>query len=369
MLNIEIHRTPKPKTLPINQTTDTLGFGRIFSDHMFFSRYREGLGWVESKIAPYGPISLDPAASVLHYGQSLFEGMKAFKREDGSIWLSRPDFNWQRMCEGAARLKLPLPSKDIFFEGLRSLLELDRSWIPGDSGCSIYIRPTLIGSEGFLGLRPSLEAIFFIILSPVGNYYAEGHKPIKIWVETEDLRAALGGLGNVKAGANYAASLRASSQAKKDGFSQVLWLDADREGIEEVGTMNVFFVFNDEIVTPQLNGSILPGSTRDSVLLLLRSREKFIQKKISERRITITELANRHEKGELKEVFGTGTAAAITSVGSIVGSEYTIDLGEEAGEISTILLKTIQGIQQGTIQDSFGWMRKLEDLSESIVSH
>ncbi|RYZ52784.1 MAG: branched-chain amino acid aminotransferase, partial [Proteobacteria bacterium] len=309
VMDLHIQKTSSPKHLPFTDPKVDLGFGKIFTDHMFLSRYTESKGWHSAEVTPYGPLQMDPAASVLHYGQSLFEGLKAFRREDGSIWIFRPEYNWKRMCEGADRLTLPQPSREIFIKGLKELLQLDQRWVPPAVGSSLYIRPTLIGSEGFLGLRPAMEALFFIILSPVGSYYAEGNKPVKIWLETTDVRAPIGGLGAVKAGANYAASLRASVSAKKKGCSQVLWLDTKREGIEEVGTMNVFFVLNDEIVTPALNGSILPGSMRDSVLQILRGKGKSLGKKVSERRITIAELSERHARGELLEAFGTGTAA------------------------------------------------------------
>lgn len=330
---------------------------------MLSSRYQEDKGWIQTEITPYGDMTLDPAASVLHYGQSLFEGMKAFRRTDGSIWLFRPEFNWKRMCEGAERLTLPQPSREIFLGGLKKLLEIEKSWVPPMAGSSLYIRPTLIGSEAFLGLRPALEARFFVILSPVGNYYAEGDKPVKIWLEKNDVRAAPGGLGATKAGANYAASLRASVNAKTKGCSQVLWLDTKHEGIEEVGTMNVFFVFKDEIVTPALNGSILPGGVRDSVLQILQSKVSPFQKKISERYIGVSELRERFHKGELLEAFGTGTAAVISSIGEFKDEKETMKIGSERGEVSHWLLETLQGIQWGTKPDTFQWMCRLEDLS------
>lgn len=354
--------TSSPKVLPYTDPNVDLGFGKIFTDHMFLSRYSEKVGWHSAEIIPYGSLPLDPAASVLHYGQSLFEGMKAFRRDDGSIWLFRPEFNWKRMCEGADRLTLPQPSREIFIEGLKQVLQIDQRWVPPMKGSSLYIRPTLIGSEGFLGLRPAMEALFYIILSPVGSYYAEGNKPITIWLETNDVRAPQGGLGYVKAGANYAASLRASVNAKKKGCSQVLWLDTKREGIEEVGTMNVFFVFNDEIVTPSLNGSILAGGMRDSVLQILRAQGSSLGKKVSERRITINELRERYAHGELEEAFGTGTAAVVSSVGAIRSDRESIMIGDEQGPVSTWLLETLQGIQWGTVIDDFGWMCRLGDL-------
>jgi branched-chain amino acid aminotransferase len=363
VLDIKTHYAGSPKALPFTDPNAELGFGKIFTDHMFVSRYVEGHGWSRSEIIPYGPLEMDPAASVLHYGQALFEGMKAFRRDDGSIWLFRPEYNCRRMADGADRLCLPQPSRAIFMQGLKALLQLEQRWVPPALGSSLYIRPTLIGTEAFLGVRPAAEALFFIILSPVGSYYAEGVKPVKIWLETSDVRASVGGLGAVKAGANYAASLRASVRAKAKGCSQVLWLDTQHEGIEEVGTMNVFFVFKDEIVTPALNGSILAGGMRDSVLQILRSHKNFSRIRISERRLTITEVRERHAKGELQEVFGTGTAAVISPVGEIKSEEQSLVIAEDIGSVSSWLLNTIQGMQWGTVKDDFGWMCRLEDLA------
>ena len=360
--DLRIKKTSSLKDLPFSDPKAELGFGTHFTDHMFFCRYSESKGWHDAEIGPYGSLQLDPAASVLHYGQSLFEGMKAFRRGDGSIWLFRPQFNWERMCKGAERLSLPEPSQKVYLEGLKKLLEIDQRWVPPLRGTSLYIRPTLIGSEAFLGLRPAKEAFFFIILSPVGFYYAEGNKPVKIWVEAKDVRASEGGLGSVKAGANYAASLRASMIAKKRGYSQVLWLDSKHEGIEEVGTMNVFFVFDDEIVTPNLNGSILPGGVRDSVLQLLRNSGLAQGRMVSERRITIQELTERQAKGELREAFGTGTAAVISPIGEICGEHQSFVISHESGPVSTSLFETLQGIQWGSLKDDFGWMCPLEEL-------
>lgn len=362
MQELDIQLSTSPKELPFSDPSVDLGFGVFFSDHTFSSHYTEGKGWHNGAIMPFDALKLSPAASVLHYGQSLFEGMKVFRRSDGTIWLFRPEFNWKRMCEGADRLALPLPSREIFIEGLKNLLEVDQRWVPSRAGTSLYVRPTLIGSEGFLGLRPAQEALFFIILSPVGAYYAEGYKPVKIWVERKDVRAPAGGLGSVKAGANYAASLRALVNAKAKGCAQVLWLDEKHEGIEEVGTMNVFFVFDDEIVTPALNGSILAGGVRDSVLQILRNSPIAQGRTISERRITMTELFERHAMGDLVEVFGTGTAAVISPVGQICEADRIINIGPDVGPMSKALLETIQGIQWGTVKDDFGWMCRLEDL-------
>lgn len=356
MVDIQKRLSTSQKPLP---SARDLGFGQHFSDHWFVSKYAEGKGWFESKIEPYGPLVLDPAASVFHYGQALFEGMKAFRQDDGRIVVFRPEFNENRMREGAERLCLEAPPRDVFMHGLRELLKVEERWIPKEENCSLYIRPTLIGTEGFLGVRPSREMIFYILLSPVGSYYASGSAPVKIWVEAKDMRAAPGGLGATKAGANYAASLHAALAAKKKGYAQVLWLDVEHQGVEEVGTMNVFFVFNDEIVTPALNGSILNGGTRESVLQLLRHQGA----KVSERRVTMDEIVRRFDKGELLESFGTGTAAVISPIGEFAYNGRTLSVnGGKTGPKSLELYEEITAIQRGRKPDLFGWMKDISQL-------
>lgn len=354
MISITKNLTRSPKALP---PSNQLGFGQHFTDHMFLARYVEGRGWGDASVVPYGPLSVDPGASVFHYGQALFEGMKAFRQRDGRVVFFRPEFNYHRLVEGAERLCLEPPTMEVFMEGLHQLVAVDERWIPHEPNTSLYIRPTLIGTEPFLGVRPSRETLFFILLSPVGSYYAEGSKPVKIWTEESYLRAAPGGLGAVKAGANYASSLKAALAAKKKGYAQVLWLDVEHQGIEEVGTMNVFFVFDGEIVTPALNGSILPGGTREAVLQILRSRGL----PAVERRITITEVMDRLKKGELKEVFGTGTAAVISPVGVLNyrGQDYVIN-NNENGPLSTQLFDEITSIQDGQRPDSMNWLVALK---------
>ena len=336
-----------------------LRFGQCFSDHWFRSSYVEGRGWGESAVEPYGRLSLDPAASVFHYGQALFEGMKAFRQDDGRIVLFRPHFNFERMTAGARRLCLTAPPAEVFFGGLRELIRADERWVPRQEGCSLYIRPTLIGTEAFLGVRPSREVMFFVLLSPASGYYAGTEETVKIWVEDEALRAAPGGLGATKAGANYAASLQAGQIAKDNGYAQVLWLDVHKEGIEEVGTMNVFFVLRGEIVTPALNGSILAGGVRDSAIHLLRRRGHVV----NERRITISELTERHAAGELLEAFGTGTAAVISPIGELNHRHRPIKIGDgHAGPVARELVDEIVGIQRGRRPDEFGWVVALDDL-------
>lgn len=356
MVEIQTRLATTLKPLP---PAKDLGFGQFFSDHWFYSKYAEGRGWFESRVEPYGSIALDPAASVFHYGQALFEGMKAFRQDNGRIVLFRPDFNVTRLQEGAERLCLEAPPRDVFLGGLKVLLKADTRWIPTEDNCSLYIRPTLIGTEGFLGVRPSREMLFYILLSPVGSYYAGGSAPVKIWVEDKDMRAAPGGLGATKAGANYAASLHAALEAKKKGYAQVLWLDIEHQGIEEVGTMNVFFVFNDEIATPALNGSILAGGVRDSVLHLLRHQGA----KVSERRVTMDEVVRRQACGELVEAFGTGTAAVISPIGELAYKGRSVVLnGGKIGPKSQALFDEIVGIQRGRRPDIFGWMKSLDEL-------
>jgi len=343
-------QTTNPKPLP---PPDKLEFGKHFSDHWFVSKFSEAKGWHDSAVAPMGPISLHPGASVFHYGQALFEGMKAFRQKNGGVALFRPEFNYHRMREGAERLCLQAPPLELFIEGVRELVKLDERWVPHGDNTSLYIRPTLIGTEAFLGVRPSKEILFYVLTSPAGSYYAEGSNPLRIWVEETYLRAAPGGLGATKAGANYAASLKAAVEAKKKNYSQVLWLDTERKCVEEVGTMNIFFVFKDEVVTPSLDGTILAGNVRDSVLHLLRQQGR----KVSERRLPLSEVLEKCQAGELLEAFGTGTAAVISPVGLLHARDRDWEInGGKTGPVAIELLKTISGIQRGTLPDTFGWM-------------
>lgn len=333
-----------------------LGFGQYFSDHMFLAHYSESLGWHKSEIVPYGPLSLDPAASVLHYGQALFEGMKAFRQVSGEIALFRTEYNWQRMKSGAERLCMEAPPLDLFQTGLRELIKIDQDWIPAQKGSALYIRPTLIGSEGFLGVRPSKEYLFFILLSPVGSYYGTDVAPVSIWVETDYSRAAPGGLGATKAAANYASSLKAAYEAKKQGYSQVLWLDTTKTFVEEVGTMNVFFVFENEIVTPALDGTILAGGMRDSVIQLLKSW----QLPVVERKIKLQEIHDGVQSGQLREIFGTGTAAVISPVGELASKNWKIKINQgHRGSLTEKIYQEMTDIQYGHKKDQFHWIEKL----------
>lgn len=347
-MHIQIERSQNLKTKP---ATSQLGFGQHFSDHLFVAEY-DGQSWIQPRVIPYQNFSLDPGAAVLHYGQALFEGMKAFRQTQGQTVLFRPEYNWHRLTEGAARLCMQAPPKELMLEGLKALVKVDESWIPTEHGCSLYIRPTLIGTEAFLGVRPSQKFLFYIMLSPVGSYYKEGLSPIPIWVEEKYVRAAPGGLGYTKAGANYAASLLAAQEAKKKGYAQVLWLDVSHQYIEEVGTMNVFFVIDDEIITPALDGTILSGGIRDCTLQLLKSWGL----RISERKLKMSEVLTAFESGRLKEAFGTGTAAVISPIGQLNYQGRPLILNEnKIGPLAQRLYNEITGIQYGEKPDPWGW--------------
>jgi branched-chain amino acid aminotransferase len=351
---ISVTKTTQPLQKP---DATNLGFGQYFTDHMFVAKYSDAKGWYESKIVPYGPLPMDPAASVLHYGQALFEGMKAFRQTNGDVALFRMEYNWHRMCQGAERLCMVAPPKELFLEGIRQLVKTDQDWIPESKGSALYIRPTLIGTEGFLGVRPSREYTYFIILSPVGSYYKSGLSPVGIWVEEDFTRACPGGLGATKAAANYASSLKAAYEAKKKDYPQVLWLDTTRTYVEEVGTMNVFFVFKNEIVTPSLEGTILAGGTRDSVIKLL----KLWGKPVVERKVKLSEIREGAESGNLMEAFGTGTAAVITPVGELAAKNWQVKINDgKMGELTTKLYQDLTDIQYGNKPDSLNWIEKLK---------
>ncbi|MBI5576551.1 MAG: branched-chain amino acid aminotransferase [Deltaproteobacteria bacterium] len=336
----------------------SLGFGKIFSDHMFLMEYGQEHGWRNARIVPYGPITLDPAAMVFHYGQEIFEGLKAYRGAGGGICLFRPLMNFERMNRSASRLCMQEVPPEVQLQAVSELLRVDRDWIPVSRGTSLYIRPTMIAIEPGLGVRPSAEYLYFIITGPVGNYYARGFEPVRILVEQSFVRAAVGGVGEAKTGGNYAASLLAARTAKEKGFDQVLWLDGSRrEFVEEVGTMNIFFVFGDEIATPPLSGSILPGVTRDSVLRIA-SDWGF---EVSERPVSIEEVRRGAGNGSLREAFGTGTAAVISPVGALSYKEEEISVnGGRIGELSQKLQNEIMGIQYGEIPDRYGWINKVE---------
>ena len=353
-VSIAVERTRSPKGRP---SEDKLGFGKVFTDHMFQMNHDAARGWHSARVVPYQPLALDPSASVLHYGQAIFEGMKAFRGTDGKVRLFRPEMNWQRMQASAERLCMKFLDRDTFLESLMSLVRADKDWVPKLPGTSLYLRPTLIGTEAFLGVRPSDEYNFFVIASPVGNYYGEGSEALKIWVEREYSRAAPGGIGAAKAGGNYASSLAAALAAKEHGFAQVLWLDAcEKRFIEEVGTMNVFFRIRDKVVTPALSGTILPGVTRDSVLELLRHWGRAVE----ERPVELAEIVAAQARGDLAEIFGTGTAASISPVGALgVGEKTLIVNGGKPGALALELHRALNDIQYGRAPDKLGWMREV----------
>jgi branched-chain amino acid aminotransferase len=336
----------------------TLGFGSIFTDHMFLLEYDADRGWHSGRVAPYGPVSLDPAAMVFHYGQEIFEGLKAYRGADDAVRLFRPEANFDRFRRSASRVCFPeLPVEDGL-AATEALLSVDHAWIPSFHGASLYIRPAMIATEVGLGVRPAKKALFFIIAGPVGNYYARGLEPVRILVEETYTRASKGGTGEAKTGANYVASLLAAEEAKKQGCDQVLWLDgAERRYVEEVGTMNIFFLFRDELVTPPLGGSILPGITRDSALAIARDWGM----KVSERPIEISEVIDGAAKGTLVEVFGTGTAAVISPVGALkYGGRDVVVNGGRMGAFSQRLYDEITGIQYGEREDRRGWVKVVE---------
>lgn len=353
-MNIKITKTTAPKEKP---PVDQLGFGKYFTDHMFVMEYTNGKGWHDPEIVPYAPLVLDPSCMVLHYGQAIFEGLKAYKSKDGSINLFRPYNNMKRVNISNERLCIPPIDVDFAVKATEELVKLDADWIPSGENTSLYIRPFIIATEPHLGVKPSDTYKFIIILSPVGSYYKEGLNPVKIYVESSYVRAVKGGIGFAKTPGNYAASLKAQQEAKENGYSQVLWLDGvEKKYIEEVGTMNVFFKIGGEIITPELNGSILAGITRDASIEVLKSWGM----KVTERRLSIEEVYSAHEKGELEEVFGTGTAAVISPVGELSwdGKNIVVN-GGKIGEVSQKLFSTITGIQNGTIEDTYGFVKKI----------
>lgn len=355
-MDIKIIKTTTPKAKPADETK--LGFGKVFTDHMFIMEYDTGMGWHDARVVPYGDITLSPAAMVLHYGQEIFEGMKAYRRPDGEIQFFRPEENFKRLNSSAERLVIPqIPVEDAL-QALYTLVEVDKDWVPHTDGASLYIRPFVFAADPFLGVRPGDKYYFIIICSPSGAYYASGLNPVDIYVETKYVRAVKGGMGYTKTGGNYAASLAGQDEAHKQNYSQVLWLDGvERKYIEEVGAMNIFFIIDGEVVTPELQGSILPGITRKSVLELCRKWGM----KVSERRISADEVAEAYKAGKLQEVFGSGTAAVISPVGHLKYGDLVMEInGNKIGEISQKLYDTMTGMQYGKLPDEMGWIVPLK---------
>lgn len=351
-IRIEKNQNPKPKPDPNN-----LGFGQIFTDHMFIMDYEEGKGWLDPRIVPYGSVALDPSVMVLHYGQATFEGLKAYKTADNHIQLFRPYDNMKRMNISNDRLCIPQLDVDFAVEAIKKLVDIDQDWIPQAEGTSLYIRPFVFAADPYLGVRPSYKYYFMVIMSPVGAYYPEGINPVKIYVEENYVRAVKGGLGFTKTPGNYAASIKAQEVAHEMGYTQVLWLDGiEKKYIEEVGTMNVFFKINGVVVTPALEGSILAGITRDSTIKLLN----YWGVPVEERRLAIQEVLDAEAQGILDEAYGTGTAAVISPIGELNYGGQVISInGGKIGPISAKIYDTITGIQNGTLEDPFGWTVKV----------
>jgi len=347
----------KSEVLKEKPDSSTLGFGKFFTDYMFMMDYSHEEGWHDARIVPFANISLHPASTVLHYGSEIFEGLKAYRTADGSVQLFRPMENIRRMNVSADRLCLPQIPEDLALQVLTEFVRVEQDWTPSASGTSLYLRPFMFGNDETLGVHAVHNATFAIIASPVGSYYKEGINPVKIMIEDEDVRAVRGGTGYAKCGGNYAASNRAGERAEKKGYSQVLWLDGvERKYIEEVGAMNVMFKIGDEVVTPMLSGSILPGITRKSCIEVLKAKGY----KVSERLISIDELAEAMANGTLLEAWGCGTAAVISPIGEFCykDTKYAVNNGE-IGEVTQMLYDTLTGIQWGNIEDSFGWTYKL----------
>ncbi|MBO1004907.1 branched-chain amino acid aminotransferase [Pseudogracilibacillus auburnensis] len=356
-MKVQTIKVELAETLKAKPNGAHLDFGTIFTDHMFLMDYKEGEGWYDPRIVPYQSLTLDPAAIIFHYGQTVFEGLKAYITEGGEVQLFRPEKNFERLNHSNDRLCIPHIDEQFALEALKQLVEIEKDWIPTEEGTSLYIRPFIIATEPYLGVAPSKQYKLMIILSPVGAYYKEGINPVKIAVENQYVRAVLGGTGEAKTAGNYAASLMAQEVVSKDGFAQVLWLDGvEKKYIEEVGSMNVFFKINGEIITPALNGSILQGVTRDSVIQLL----KHWGLPVVERRIAMAEIAEAYESGTLEEAFGTGTAAVISPIGQLTWEEKDLIINDgKTGEISKKLYDTLTGIQYGKVEDPFGWAVKV----------
>ena len=354
MVNISITKNPNPKVKP---DESNLGFGKFFTDHMFIMDYNRKDGWHDARIVPFGNISLHPASTVLHYGAEIFEGLKAYRRADGGVQLFRPWENMRRLNRSAERLCLPEIDEEDAMYILKTFIELEQDWVPHTPGTSLYIRPFLFGNDPFLGVHSVDNATYMIITSPSGSYYKEGINPVKIMIESEDVRAVRGGTGYAKCGGNYAASTRAGEKAEKQGYSQVLWLDGvERKYIEEVGAMNVMFKINGEVVTPALTGSILPGITRMSCIEVLRD----LGYKVTERLLSVDELEEAMAKGTLEESWGCGTAAVVSPIGQLCykGDVFTVN-GGKIGEVTQKLYDTLTGIQWGTLEDKYGWIMKI----------
>ena len=355
MLDVKISRAAQLKPHP---DPDTLVFGKTFTDHMFLMNYDAGQGWHDPRIVPYAPLSLEPSCMVFHYAQEIFEGMKAYRTPEGKVQLFRPIENARRLNSSCRRLCIPEIPEDDFVQAVKALVSVEKDWVPAKYGTSLYIRPFIIATDCSLGVHASHSYLFAVICCPVGAYYPEGLNPVKIYVESEDVRAVKGGTGFTKCGGNYAASIRAGERAEQQGYSQVLWLDGvHRKYIEEVGAMNVLFKVNGTVITPELAGSVLPGITRKSCLELLRDWGIPVE----ERLITAQELFDAAEAGTLEEAWGSGTAAVVSPIGLLAwGDKKAVISGGKIGHLTQRLYDTLTGIQWGTEPDPYGWTVPVE---------
>ncbi|WP_372409861.1 branched-chain amino acid aminotransferase [Streptomyces luteireticuli] len=360
MTTLTIELKPSSQPLPDAERERILanpGFGRHFTDHMVTIKWSEGVGWHEAQLVPYAPLSLDPANMTLHYAQAIFEGLKAYKRADGTVATFRPRANAERFQASARRLAMPELPVETFIDACDALVRQDRAWVPSSGEASLYLRPFMIATEVGLGVRPSNEYLFVVIASPAGAYFSGGVKPVSVWLSEEYVRAAPGGTGAAKCAGNYAASLVAQAQAAEKGCDQVVWLDAvERRWIEEMGGMNLYFVYGDKIVTPELTGSLLPGITRASLLKIAED----LGYEVAEGRISVEDWKNGNADGSLTEVFACGTAAVITPVGSVKSTRADWTVGDgRPGEVTMRLRKALLDIQTGEVEDAHGWMHQL----------
>lgn len=352
-MEIKITKTQNPK----EKQTKNLGFGKIFTDHMFVMDYERGKGWSNARIIPFENLNLHPAATVFHYGAEIFEGLKAYRTADGSVQLFRPIENVRRMNNSAERIGLPQMPEEDMLSAILEFVKVEQDWVPYGEGESLYLRPFMFGNDEHLGVHSINNAKFLIIASPSGSYYAEGINPVKIMIEDQDVRAVRGGTGYAKCGGNYAAATRAGEKAEKLGFTQVLWLDGvERKYIEEVGAMNVMMKIDGEIITPMLSGSILPGITRKSIIELLKSKGY----KVAERKISIDEIIDALKSGKMEEFWGCGTAAVVSPVGELYYEGETFVINDnKIGETTQMLYDTLTDIQWGRAEDTFGWITKI----------
>lgn len=359
MLEFEIRPNPAPVAAAEREAMLARpGFGRVFTDHLVAIRWAEEKGWYDARVEPYGPVSLDPATAVLHYAQEIFEGMKAYRTDDGGVVLFRPDANAARFAASARRMALPPLPEPVFLDSLRRLVEIDREWVPTSDEASLYLRPFMYASDVFLGVKPASECLYLVIASPVGSYFPRGVKPVTVWISDDYTRAAPGGTGAAKCGGNYAASLIALGESSAQGCDQVVFLDAvHRRYVDELGGMNIFFVYDDgSLVTPELTGTILPGITRDSVITLARHHGRTVV----ERPVSFDEWRAEAASGKLREVFACGTAAVLTPVGKArwSGGELTVADGGP-GEVTMGLRQELVDIQRGRAADPFGWVHRV----------